>query len=125
MRTGPNLIELPSESGNITKVVCRGSGQRIGQDNHKRRKADERDQKLAPHVVTLASTKRSHAKMVEARGAKLMIFGAHVIVYSKDATVDRGLLQEGARIFICGRWRRLADLRAPSGRSGGSSRRSE
>ena len=38
--------------------------------------------------------KRSHAKMVEARGAKLMIFGAHVIVYSKDATADRAFFKK-------------------------------
>src|SRR6267378_6030909 len=34
------------------------------------------------------------AKMVEARGAKLMIFGAHVIVYSKDATADRAFFKK-------------------------------
>jgi hypothetical protein len=56
MRTGPNLIELPSQSGNITYVVCRGSGQSVGQDHHKRREADERDQLPSPHVATLASS---------------------------------------------------------------------
>ena len=32
--------------------------------------------------------------MAEARGAKLMIFGAHVIVYSKDVAADRAFFSQ-------------------------------
>jgi hypothetical protein len=53
MRTGRNLIELPSESRNIADVVCGRSGERIRQDDYQRRKADEHDQKLPQHVATL------------------------------------------------------------------------
>ena len=53
MRTGRNLIELPSESRNIADVVCGRSGERIRQGDYQRREADEHDQKLPQHVATL------------------------------------------------------------------------
>ena len=47
-----------------------------------------------------------------------MIFGSHVIVYSKDATADRDFFGEVLGFFVGGRWQRLADfLRASLPRS--------
>jgi hypothetical protein len=51
-----------------------------------------------------------------------MIFGAHVVVYSQDATADRAFMAK-TLCFISGRGPRMADLCAASSRKGRPSHR--
>ena len=65
------------------------------------------------------------AEILKQGGAKPMIFGAHVIVYSKDATADRAFFRDVLGFASVDAGDGWLIFRLATGRSGGSSRRKE
>jgi catechol 2,3-dioxygenase-like lactoylglutathione lyase family enzyme len=47
-----------------------------------------------PEWISKSTTEKHYQKMPFVGGTTAMIFGAHVVVYSKDATADRAFLQD-------------------------------